>query len=77
MESDNNTNAVYGHNVLEFVTVGIEYCAFLEKSQGRPRQDFLSTLLKLLPLLYIKAQLLPAVDSDGNFLPQGKVTEDD
>ena len=77
MESDNNTNAVYGHNVLEFVTVGIEYCAFLEKSQGRPRQDFLSTLLKLLPLLYIKAQLLPAVGSDGNFLPQGKVTEDD
>ena len=68
---------IFGHDTLEFVTVSIEYCAFLEKSQGRPREDFISTMLKLLPLLYVKAQLLPKIDSNGDFLPQGKVTEDD
>lgn len=68
---------IYHHDVLEFVTVAIEYCAYLEKSQGRERGDFLDTMLKLLPLLYVKAQLLPQVDSEGDFLPQGKVTEDD
>ena len=74
----NETNkTIFSHNVLEFVTVAVEFCAFLEKSQGRPRQDFLDTLLKLLPLLYMKAQLLPEVDSQGDFLPRGKVTEDD
>lgn len=74
----NQTNkTIFSHNVLEFVTVAVEFCAFLEKSQGRPRQDFLDTLLKLLPLLYMKAQLLPEVDSQGDFLPRDKVTEDD
>ena len=58
---------IYHHDVLEFVTVAIEYCAYLEKSQGRERGDFLDTMLKLLPLLYVKAQLLPQVDSEGDF----------
>ena len=34
-------------------------------------------MLKLLPLLYVKATLLPEVVSEGDFLPQGQVTEDD
>lgn len=77
MNASHTNQTIYSHDVLEFVTVGIEFCAFLEKSQGRPREDFLDTMLKLLPLLYVKAQLLPRVESDGQWLPQGKVTEDD
>ena len=77
MKRTESDKSIYHHNVLEFVTVAIEYCAYLEQSQGRDRQDFLDTMLKLLPLLYVKAQLLPEVDSTGDFLPQGKVTEDD
>ena len=77
MTTINPDKSIYSHNVLEFVTVGIEYCAFLEKSQGRNRTDFIDTMLKLLPLLYVKAQLLPHIESNGDFLPQGKVTEDD
>ena len=77
MEEQKTSKTIYGHDVLEFVTVGIEFCAFLEKSQGRSREEFVETMLKLLPLLYLKAQLLPRIDSEGDFLPQGKVTEDD
>lgn len=77
MKRTATNETIYGHDVLEFVTVGIEFCAFLEKSQGRPRTDFLDTMLKLLPLLYLKAQMLPRVDTEGDFLPRGKVTEDD
>ena len=36
-----------------------------------------NTLLKLLPLLYMKVQLLPEVDTDGAFVPKDQVTEDD
>ncbi len=77
MKANETNKTIYNHNVLEFVTVAIEYCAYLEQSQGREREDFLDTMLKLLPLLYMKALLLPEVDSEGDFLPQGKVTEDD
>lgn len=77
MNQGETTKDIYQHNVLEFVTIGIEYCAFLENSQNRPKTDFLETMLKLLPLLYIKAQLLPFIESDGDFLPPSKVTEDD
>ena len=77
MKVNDKAKTIYHHDTLEFVTVSIEYCAFLEKSPGRPRQDFLDKMLKLLPLLYMKAMLLPEVVSEGDFLPQGKVTEDD
>lgn len=77
MKPNDKSKIIYGHDTIEFVTVAVEYCAFLEKSEGRSRDDFYDTVLKLLPLLYVKAQLLPSVESEGDFLPQAKVTEDD
>ena len=50
---------VYGRDVMEFVTVVVEYCAFLEQADGKERLEFVDTLTKLLPLLYLKASLLP------------------
>jgi len=70
-------NPVYSHNTLEFVTVAVEFSAFLEKSQSMDKREFIDTLLKLLPLLYLKAILLPRVESNGDFLPPDKVTEED
>ena len=77
MKVNDKAKTIYHADTLDFVRVAIEYCAFLEKSQGRGREDYLDKMLKLLPLLYLKAQLLPQVESEGDFLPQGKVTEDD
>lgn len=68
-------NPVCSHDTLEFVTVAVEFCAFLENSQGREKKDFVETLLKLLPLLYLKAVLLPRVESNGDFLPPDRITE--
>ena len=62
-------NPIYAHDTLEFVTVAAEYCALLEKSEERTEDELVGTLLKLLPLLYMKAQLLPDVDTDGAFVP--------
>ena len=76
MTSDKE-NPIYQHNTLEFVTVAAEYCAFVEQSESRTRDEFINTMLKLLPVLYMKAQLLPTVESDGEFLPDDHVTEQD
>ena len=50
---------VFSRNTVEFVTVAAEFCAYIERANEHTRQEFVGTLLKLLPLLYIKAQMLP------------------
>ena len=71
------SNPIYARDTLEFVTVAAEYCALLEKSDERTEEELVGTLLKLLPLLYMKAQLLPEVETDGAFVPDDQVTEED
>lgn len=68
---------VYSSQVVDFVTVGAEYCAFLEQSEGRDKDSFVDTLLKLLPLLYVKASLLPKVEGSNVFGVETFVTEED
>ena len=70
-------NPIYAHDTLEFVTVAAEFCALLEKNEGHTEEELVGTLLKLLPLLYMKVQLLTEVDTDGAFVPSDQVTEDD
>ena len=59
---DKDTDIIFDKNTVEFVTVAAEYCGFLERAQGMPRTRFVDTLLKLMPLLYLKASLLPEGD---------------
>ena len=70
-------NPIYAHDTLEFVTVAAEYCALMEKCENRAENDLVETLLKLLPLIYMKMQLLPEVETDGAFVPDDQVTEED
>lgn len=75
--SKGKNEIVYSRNTVEFVTVAAEFCAFLEQSEGRKRRDFVDTMLKLLPLLYLKASLVPHVEGDEEFYPEEFVTEQD
>ena len=68
---------IYAHETLEFLTVATEYCAMMENNAERTKTEFVSTMLKLLPLLYMKVQLLPEIDTEGAFLPDDQVTEED
>lgn len=55
-------NIVYSRNVVEFVAVANEFCEFVENSNRYETPQLLDITRKLLPLLYFKASLLPAVD---------------
>lgn len=68
---------VYSRDVIEFVTVSTEFCAYLENSESRKRAEFTGTVLKILPLLYLKGSLLPHIDSEEDFLQEEFVTEQD
>lgn len=53
---------IYSKNVLEMFTVANEYCLFMEQNRDFSKEDFLSYLQKICPLIYIKAALLPDVE---------------
>jgi len=54
-------NLIYDKNTLEFVTVTLEFCALLESASGHTLFSFADKTVKILPLLYLKATLLPKV----------------
>lgn len=53
-------------NVVEFVTVATEYCAFLEKHDQYSNTDFMKKLHKMLSLIYLKASLSEDSSLDNN-----------
>lgn len=67
---------VFSRNTVEFVTVAAEYCAYMERCNEHSRKEFVDTLLKLLPLLYLKAQMLPEAERIGEEELEDFVTED-
>ncbi|MCD7898490.1 MAG: DUF5063 domain-containing protein [Bacteroides sp.] len=71
-----NSEVIFDRNVVEFVTVAAEYCAFLERAENMKRSEFVDTILKILPLLYIKASMLPPVEQMGEESPETYVTEE-
>jgi len=59
MEKPSNEQVIYEKNVIDFVTIAVEYCAFLEDETEISRTEWIDRMLKMLPLLYVKASLLP------------------
>ena len=59
---------IYSKNIIEFVTVSAEYCAFIERVPELEKEEFLDKIIKILPLLYLKATLLTPEEpeEDGN-----------
>lgn len=71
------SKVIFDKNTVEFVTVAAEYCGFLERARERKCSDFVDTALKILPLLYLKASLLPPCEQIGEEEPETFVTEED
>jgi hypothetical protein len=67
---------IFDQNVIEFVTAAAGYCSFVEQAEGMGRRTFVETAVKILPLLYLKASLLPPCTSLGVDNLECYVTED-
>ena len=75
MRGDELNSLVYSKNVIELITVANEFCSFVERSDEMESSDFLSRLQKILPLLYLKASLLPEFESQSDEDLEKYVTE--
>lgn len=66
---DNKKDSVYSRNVVEFVAVANEFCKYAEQASKLKGDELLKILQRILPLMYLKASLLPSpepVFEDGN-----------
>jgi len=74
---DTSTDPVYSRNVIELVAVANEFCKYIEHASELKGDEMLKIFQRILPLLYLKASLLPQLDpyfEDGN---EKFVTESD
>ena len=62
---------------IEFITVSLETCSFIEQVSNYEKKDFISKLLKILPLIYLKASLLKLPKCNFEETPERFVTEYD
>lgn len=71
------SKVIFDRNVIDFVTVAAEFCKLMEQAVSTERDQFVDTTLKVLPLLYVKALLLPPCETMGDGVLEENVTEDD
>lgn len=74
---ENKEQVIFNRNTVEFVTVSAEFCAYLERADLIRQKEFVDTILKILPLLYIKASMLPECEMWNDIEPETFVTEED
>lgn len=77
MEKADINNIVYDKSVIDFVTIAVEFCVFLENEEQLPRIEWIDRMLKILPLLYVKASLLPETLATDEEPPSTFVREED
>ncbi len=66
----------YDKTILEFLTVAVQFCTLLEQANLTEVKPFIDRITKILPLLYLKADLMPEYDSDELLETQSFVTEE-
>lgn len=78
MSNNKPENIVYSPAVIEFVAVCVEFCALLEKEETLARNTWTDKMLKMLPLMYLKASLLPETEiKNQDSSPETFVKEED
>lgn len=76
--SETLKNIVFSKDTVEFTTVAVQYCLLLESPEYPTKKDFTDKLTKILPLLYLKATMIPETEmADEDEQPEITVTESD
>jgi hypothetical protein len=67
---------LYSRKVIDMLTVANEYCLFMEKAEDYTKEKVFEYLQKLLPLIYLKASLLPDIPVNDENAAEHFVTEE-
>jgi hypothetical protein len=67
---------LYSRKVIDMLTVANEFCLFMEKVEDFTREEVFQYMQKLLPLIYLKASLLPVIPVNDENAAMHFVTEE-
>jgi len=70
-----NNNDEYNKDVIEFVTVAVQFCLLAENATENSRDEFVDKMTKILALMYLKALMLPDYDNDQDIFLEEFVDE--
>ena len=70
-------NFIYEEPTIAFVTAAAQACLLIEKSNEHERGEWREQMLRLLPVLYLRARLLNQEEEMEDEEPQRFVTEED
>lgn len=74
--SKKQSQVIFDPTVSEFVTVAALYCDYIEQAAAKNRGEFVDMIIKLLPMLYVRALLLPTCETLGDEDLEISVTEE-
>ncbi|MDR2533364.1 MAG: DUF5063 domain-containing protein [Tannerellaceae bacterium] len=60
-------NTIYNPQTIDFVKTALAYCSLMEAGEEAGAGPFINKATKLLPMLYLKALMLPELYSDNDF----------
>lgn len=72
-----NKPFVYEDATIEFVTVAVQTCLLLEHLTETTKQEFITRLCRMLPLLYLKTEMMQQPERLFDGYPQRFVAEED
>jgi hypothetical protein len=55
---------VFSQYTIDFTRIALEYCAFVEKTKESNKSTFIDNMSKVLPLLYLKASIIPQITTN-------------
>ena len=67
---------LYSRKVIDMLTISNEYCLFMEKAEDYTKEEVFQYVQKLLPLIYLKASLLPVIPVNDENATEHFVTEE-
>ena len=70
-------NFIYDESTIAFVTAAAQTCLLVEKCSEYEREEWREQILRLLPVLYLRARLLNQEEELAGEEPQRFVTEED
>ncbi|MEA3504541.1 MAG: DUF5063 domain-containing protein [Bacteroidota bacterium] len=62
MSEEKKDNPVYSKHIIEMLTIANEYCLFIDKIESYKKSDIVNYMHKILPMMYLKGALLPAIN---------------
>jgi len=73
----NMNKYIYQDSTIAFVTAAVQTCLLLEKTNEHERDEWREQMVRLLPVLYLRARLLEETEPMLEDEPQRFVTEED